>query len=419
MLDVSIDKKVAGAKHWSAPVDQLYRPTSIFDQDSQDLVYVQEATISPKFTPILLKELFYIVKKDGYLVIDYRPTLNLNWSDIEELLWWLWKSKYQIIYHQVVTKDQMEDLSEEKIKEFIVKMSELSVSSPTVDNSQTGSHLFRLVCQKIVSTKISTDSIDRWTFGIITNGQREDWVEKIIKSIRSQKIPNYEILMCGVYKDKKEKDIRYIPFNDRDEMGWITRKKNIIARQAKYENLCIIHNRMVFADDWYQGMKKWGNCFEVLNTLQIQKSTGHRGNHWEKTDLALYKQVSQYNQIKKLHFTSDLDYKDWSKDIYQYGQAIIIKRSIMMASPQNETLYWGMLEDHIFSIDFSDKGYLLRLNPYSIIYNLDDKKWSNNIKLKYSPVSESYKFEGPFIKLLYRKIMRTLLAPFKYYKLLN
>lgn len=412
MLDVSFDKKVAGVKHWFAPLDQLYRPTSVFNQDSQEIVYARDVFTSSKFLPILLKELFYLVKSGGYLIIDYQPQLNLNWSDLEELLWWLWKGKYQIVYHQIIKGNELKDLTQSKLKKFI--------------NCVTNSHLpqvnsghIRLICQKITSTQVIGDDISKWTFGIITNGQREDWIEKIIQSIRSQKIPHYEIIMCGIYKDKKEKGVRYIPFNDRDEMGWITRKKNIIARQSKYENLCIIHNRMLLADNWYQGMKRWGNCFEVLNTSQIQENTRARGNHWTKTDLVLYKFSSRYGIKTKLQFTTDLDYKDWFENIYQYGQAIIIKRSVMLISPQNETLYWGMPEDHVFSLDLLNKGYLIRFNPYSVMYNLDNKKWSNNIKLKYSLESEPARLEGPFIKLLYRKLIETALNPFKDYRLIR
>ena len=419
MLDVSLKKMVSGAKHWFVPLDQLYRPTSFFGQDSQEIVYARDVLTSSKFVPILLKELFYLVKSGGYLIIDYQPQPNLNWPQIEEFLWWLWRGKYQIIYHQAIEESELNSLTQSKLRYFINHVT----NDHSPQSFTTTAHIkpgpIRLICQKTISTKVEGDTINKWSFGIITNGQREDWVKEIIKSIRNQKIPHYEIIMCGIYEDKKEKDIRYLPFNSRDEMGWITKKKNLIANQSKYENLCIIHNRMVLSDDWYHGIKKWGNCFEILSTIQLQKNTGNRGNHWASTDLALYKRESLYSLKAKLYFTSDLDYKDWSKNIYQYGQAIIIKRSIMLTSPQNETLYWGMPEDHVFSLDLLDKGYFLRFNPYSTMYNLDNKKWFNNVKVRYSSESAQVKLEGPFIKLLYRKLIETLLNPFKDYKLLR
>ena len=91
ILDLSLKPRVKGASFWSAPVNQLYHPTGIFGQDSKDLVYTRDSVTSTKFLPILLKEWFYLLKKDGYLIIDYSPNKFCNFQKLEKTMWWLWQ----------------------------------------------------------------------------------------------------------------------------------------------------------------------------------------------------------------------------------------------------------------------------------------------------------------------------------------
>ena len=103
----------------------------------------------------------------------------------------------------------------------ILKKTRIQKSIP----KRTDKKYFRIICKKIESTKINGDSINKWTFGIVSNGLRKDWINLTIQSIRNQKIPQYEIIICGNYTGKKETDIKYIPFKERDDKGWITKKK--------------------------------------------------------------------------------------------------------------------------------------------------------------------------------------------------
>ena len=59
MLDFSLKPTIEGATHWSEEINQLYHPTAIFEQDSQDLVYAADNINITKFAPILLKEWFF------------------------------------------------------------------------------------------------------------------------------------------------------------------------------------------------------------------------------------------------------------------------------------------------------------------------------------------------------------------------
>ncbi|TSC88496.1 MAG: hypothetical protein G01um10145_899 [Microgenomates group bacterium Gr01-1014_5] len=347
-LDLSTKPHVRGAKHWTAEINQLYHPTGDVEQDSQDIVYSFGNLNTTKFVPLLLKEWFYLVKKDGYLVIDYLPNKTCNFQKLEEHMWWLWKGKYDIVYH-----GKVEHRTKNTEQSEIIKFVKNAPSQPTMP-TETGDY-FRFACKKLESTQVAGDEIDKWTFGMITKGERDEWIEEIIQAIHKQKIPNYEIIICGTYRDRKEKNFTYIPFNERDDKGWITKKKNLIVQAAKYENLCVLHDRIVLGDDWFKGIKKYGNCFELLCNRQTLKGANMRTGDW----------LTYGSKTLGMPYgISELDYDDWDFDIYVGGMLTILKKQISTASPWDETLYWGE-EDVELTFRARDLGYIARFNPYS------------------------------------------------------
>lgn len=374
MLDLSSSKKITDARHWQSEINQLYHPTSDIEQDSQDIVYTCDNLNTTKFTPILLKEWFYLVKKDGFLVIDYLPNNICDWQELEENFYWLWKNKYEIIYHGPVTEVDLNQSSTKALNDFIKnKVTDTKIDKKTLLAAPTATHKYpatsqgrnRFICRKTASTKIEGDSIEKWSFGIITNGVRADWIENIINSIRKQRIPNYEIIICGTYFDRKENDCRYIPFNKRDDLGWITKKKNMICHNANFQNLCIIHDRMFFHDEWYSGIKKWGNCFETLAVPQLFIDTNERFGDWVC--------VKDFDITKCYDFFplkgGYLEYYDWDNDIPGYAGITTIKKDILKNNGYNETVYWAQYDDILLHQDLSSKGYILRFNPDSITYS--------------------------------------------------
>ena len=254
----------------------------------------------------------------------------------------------------------------------------------------------RFIVKKTAATKITGDSMDRWTFGIITNGKRLDWMDQIIGSIRQQNIPNYEILVCGSYYDRKEKDFTYIPFNQRDDKGWITRKKNILVEKARHENICIIHDRIVFDKDWFAGMKKWGDCFESMSCVQTFE--GKRAGDW-----VMFDPKSLNFEKKQIYYTAELDYRDWVKNGYIAGMFYIGKKSLFR-NQWNETLHWNESEDIDLSRKFLAKGILDRFNPYA---NVETLAWrfKSPIALRYNALRDQNKYSGSLLIRIGRKVL--------------
>lgn len=387
MLDFSLNKHIKDAKWWKGEINQLYHPTGIFKQDSQMIVYARDSINATKYIEILLKEWFYLVKKDGYLVIDYRPNKMCDWHKLETTMWWLWKNKYEIIYHGpfIVSKARNNSKNglkneinsyENYYKHEIDKETLLPLPTTTQTTPLTVNGYMRFVAKKNVSTQIPGDIIEKWSFGIITNGVRGDWIENIIQSIRKQNIPDYEIIICGTYYDRKENDCRYIPFNQRDDKRWITKKKNIIAREANYQNLCIVHDRIYFDDKWYKGIKKWGDCFEMLAVPQLYEKTNDRFGDWVCNKDFDIKTANNLVPVK----TGYLKYTDWDKNVPGFAAVIIIKKDIFLSNSFNETLYWGnQFDDILTHQELCAGGYILRMNPLAITYSktmsVYDPRW--------------------------------------------
>ncbi len=334
---------------YSEDLNNLYRPTSEYSLESFDLVDLQGcfSKKNSRFLPIVLKEWFALLKVKGTMKISYNlKSSGITPSDLEKTLWWLFKRNYKI------------------------------------SSQEHSGDLAALSLVKESSVLKKEDGIDHWTFGMVTNGVRRDFIGKSIESIRNLKIPNYEIIICGTYSGKIEKDMKYVEFKKRDDRGWITRKKNLIAEKAMFSNLCIFHDRIIFNKDWYTGMKKYGNNFEVLTCIQ-KLSDGMRAGDWLSTN-------AQYADPGFMYKIEELDYRDWNRYAYVAGQMTIIKKYVWEEESWNETIYWKEAEDIEYSLRLTQKGFLPRFNPFSSCltmswrfgklpkkqFNYDDKKAS-------------------------------------------
>ncbi len=169
-----------------------------------------------------------------------------------------------------------------------------------------------------------------WSFCIITGGGPSEALNNLIESIRSQKIPNYEIVIVGGNEIKAE-DIRHFTFDDSLRKGWITRKKNIAMQQAKYENLCIMHDYLYLMEGWYEGYNSHGYDWQVSVTQILN------------LDLTRYRDwcVVDHPGIGM----AVIPYDTRSDFMYISGAYWCAKKSFMDQYPLNERLLWGEGED--------------------------------------------------------------------------
>ena len=203
----------------------------------------------------------------------------------------------------------------------------------------------------------------QFTFGIITIYEDKQRLQEIIESIRNLNIPEYEILFVGG-GDSSEidgEDIRKIDFDESIKERWITKKKNIIVKEAKYESIVLMHDYHIFDKDWYKNFVEFGTDWEICSCPQYLITGSRNPMDWSLWD-------------KPGHGRAwFLDYNDWSQTQYMYisGGFFIVKRNVMIEEPLDESRGWNEEEDVEWSYRVRDK-YVMKCNGKSIVRH---NKW--------------------------------------------
>lgn len=211
-----------------------------------------------------------------------------------------------------------------------------------------------------------------FTFGIITGRRDCDESDKdhdlnlIIRSIRSQNIPRYEIVIVGECREKSA-DVVKIDFDDSIKANWITKKKNVITETAKYENIVYLHDYVIFEPGWYSGYKLFGDDFDVCSNIVLDS----RGKRWVDWTL-WYEDVLFMNVHDAMPYMLPYDVIDLSKHMYIAGSYWVAKKRVMQDIPLNEDLAWGESEDVEWSKRVRDK-YKFSFNENSVIKFLKEK----------------------------------------------
>jgi len=189
-----------------------------------------------------------------------------------------------------------------------------------------------------------------FTFGIVTDGKD---IQGIVDSIHSQNIPNYEIIVIG---NTDVKGVIQIPF---DETKPLTKKKNLIAQLAKYENIVLLHDYVKFSPGWYEGFLTFGNSFQVC----VNKIVSIDGQRFR--DHVLFKECIPKIETL-LPYGCEIT-PAVSKLLYISGTYYVIKKKIALENPLDERLGWSQGEDVLFSQSLSKKGILIECNPFSTV----------------------------------------------------
>jgi hypothetical protein len=206
-----------------------------------------------------------------------------------------------------------------------------------------------------------------FTFGIITDGNNDSFIEKIITSIENNKLKLYEIIIVGNSKVKTLNQFtKIIPFDESIKNAWITRKKNIIIEEAKYENIVMMHDYIILESDWYEGFLKFGNNWDIV-VNKIKNSDGKRFRDfvlapdlyiWRILGMRPNKGLIPYNVKANLSL---------NKFRYISGSYYVIKKKIGLNYKLNEKLSWGQGEDYEFCSRLIQSNILMNFNPNSTV----------------------------------------------------
>ncbi|MCY7332686.1 MAG: hypothetical protein LH649_08515 [Pseudanabaena sp. CAN_BIN31] len=312
----------------SSSANQLYRIPTAFKKADIRLLISADRFFHTKYDPVILREYYDTLSSLGYLLVITEKNQHINlFKDFSD--------KFKLVNNIQVCLNK---------------------------------NLFCLCFQKKIDLNLTNqDNISKWTFGYITNGTKNDFINNQIQRIKNLGLEEWEIIICGKYNlfGSTDNHIKYLPFSENDDKGWITKKKNLICENAKYENLVILHDRYIIPLNFLEKMKEWGNDFDLLGARQIYypshlDSTPVRCQDW----MTYGKELEIGRKDRSADDVGILEPHDWDKWCYITGGLYIVKRSLMLKIPQDESLFWNELEDIKFCHDFTKAGYLIRFNPY-------------------------------------------------------
>lgn len=222
-------------------------------------------------------------------------------------------------------------------------------------------------------------TIMNWTFGIITDGKQDHLLKESIESIQRE-VPHAQLIIVGG-EDKWQgmmDDYMFIDFHDKSGNGWITRKKNLVAQNAKYDNLCIMHDYVVLGEGWYKAVKDFGE--DWLTCMHcVLNADGKRYRDWCMISNDARMEPPIDKQQPPLEFPGRLlDYNNnmWGRWQYLSGTYFCAKRKIMLTVPLDEKRYQNGGEDvqwsRLLYQEYGQKAFIM--NPNTQVWLLKLKE---------------------------------------------
>ena len=206
-----------------------------------------------------------------------------------------------------------------------------------------------------------------FTFGIITGGGNEVMINQIIDSIEFENIPNYEILIVGNCSIER-KNTKILNFDESLKKAWITKKKNLITKESKFENIVYFHDYIKLMEGWYLGQLTSGNNFKI-RIDKIINNNGERFRDWCIWPL----NDNQMDDIIGRDCLIPYDMTHLSKYMYISGSYWVAKKDVMLEFPLDESLSWGDGEDVLWSKQIRMK-YDFDMNINSSVFILKNDK---------------------------------------------
>jgi hypothetical protein len=206
-----------------------------------------------------------------------------------------------------------------------------------------------------------------FTFGILISPETPEWrLEEMLKSIWgvAQELNYLEVILAGQLSDEcfrlvrgfsNEFSVKYLAYEGpADKPGHITKKKNMIAEIAFFDNLCLMHDYFYLPADFAFWVPKKYNIY----VPPIHTAEGDRHSDWLVNPEKLQKYIHDTPGIDDA-LMSEAPHENAPKYVcavpyarndlvpiqYVSGGFIVCKTDVVRDNPFNEDLYWGQAED--------------------------------------------------------------------------
>ncbi|MFS1977260.1 hypothetical protein [Vibrio splendidus] len=238
------------------------------------------------------------------------------------------------------------------------------------------------------------------SFGVVFSGSDSEipQLTNQIESILFSCIDNYEVLICGPtlskYKEQEilapfsGKNVMYTTFNfSNDDEIPISKKKNHLLSQSRF-NLCIIaHTRIMFPNDFYNQVidKKVDIC-----TTRIRNEIGSDYISFVLTGSYNLLEKNTYKPISGNLLISNFYLLMRNRVSYCDGGLLIINKNNLKSISFNNCLSWGEAEDLDLACNAYNNGLLVDWHPEICCISRTNKikksfyhkyKWIGSIKI--------------------------------------
>jgi len=185
-------------------------------------------------------------------------------------------------------------------------------------------------------------SVSRVTFGVTVDGRFPDRLARFIESVANlTPLANVdtEIIVCGPAGclDELSCDTRTAKLVIQDarfaDAGWITRKKNMLVREAEGEIIVLAHDRYWFPSDFLIQLGAYGPDFDLL--VPRQETTGG----------FTYPSLVATSDVWGADAVGVLDQGDFTPTVYVNGGILIARTDVLRETPYNDMLFWAQGED--------------------------------------------------------------------------
>lgn len=262
----------------------------------------------------------------------------------------------------VVRYLQNEHISLPSLKHFIFRR----FNTTAIVEKENASSGFEIITNfKIAQPEVSLSK--KWTFGVLTQGQKVDCVVNFLKSVREFGGADHEIIICGPENDLYSKfSPRNLDPTPYDSGARISSKKNAIVNIASHENVCLLHDRYILCSDYFEGFDSFGYDFEFATIRQH-----HESGKWYPAYCAMQ---DRGNLIWGQIVNCLSDQESW-KAHYLNGGFLVGKRSVFQKIPFNDLLSHNQAEDVELSRSMLEHSIIPRINFHSsTITNVPDHK---------------------------------------------
>lgn len=198
------------------------------------------------------------------------------------------------------------------------------------------------------------------SFGVVTDGANDSNLEKVVASIFELRLESFEVIIVGSTQIRNPM-VRFVPFDEALRPGWITRKKNLLAHEAKGDVLLVLHDYVALTKQWTQeAVDSLVDAQWDVAMCRILNLDGSRFRDWALMP-KFHRGLSLFvgsHQRWLLPYRA----KGFTRYMYVSGSAMIVRRSFLIDHPLDEALGWGEGEDIRWSLDVR-KNWRYKLFP--------------------------------------------------------